>query len=140
MATKDLMNSLKVPVLALGTEDARHSLEADQHLKRRFQFRELPAWRADEYLCHFLEAYESTLPLKKRSGLGSHSIMKVLVKETEGLMGEIVERLRNAAAIAIASGIERITVDLIKRARYEVPLTGISENRTEWRAGTEEVA
>lgn len=127
LATKDLMNSLNVPVLAMGTEDASHSLEADKHLKERFKFHELPIWGVDEYLRHFLEAYESTLPLKKRSGLGSVRTMKVLVRETGGLLGAIVERLKCAAALAIESETEKITIDLIERARFEVPITDLSK-------------
>jgi hypothetical protein len=131
LAIKDLMNSLKVHVLALGTEDARHALEADQHLKHRFQFRELPSWRNDDYLRHFLEAYESTLPLKQRSNLGSPRMMKVIIKETEGVLGAIVDLLKYAAAFAIETETERITIDLIERARFDVPITDIWSDRDE---------
>jgi hypothetical protein len=131
LAIKDIMNSLKVHVLALGTEDARHALEVDQHLKRRFQFRELPSWRNDDYLRHFLEAYESTLPLKQRSNLGSPRMMKVLIKESEGVLGAIVDRLKYAAALAIETEMERITIELIERARFDVPITDLSSDREE---------
>lgn len=124
---KNIMNELKIPVLALGTEDARSALEADRHLKGRFQFRELPLWRCDDYLRHFLEAYESTLPLKKRSNLGSLQMMKLIVKESEGVMGDIVERLKLAAALAIENGEEKITRDLFERARFEIPESDLSE-------------
>lgn len=126
LTVKDIMNSLKIPVLGLGTEDARNALEADQHLKGRFQFRELPSWRCDDYLRHFLEAYESTLPLKKRSNLGALYMMKVIVKESEGILGVIVERLQRAAALAIEGGQEQITAELFERARFEVPKTDLS--------------
>jgi hypothetical protein len=127
VAIKDIMNSLKIPVLALGTDNARNALEADQHLKGRFQFRGLPSWRCDDYLRHFLEAYESTLPLKKRSKLGALLMMKVIVKESEGVLGLIVERLQRAAALAIEGGQEQITAELFERARFEVPETDLSE-------------
>jgi len=126
VAIKDIMNSLKVHVLALGTMEALHALEADQHLKRRFQFRELPSWRNDDYLRHFLEAYESTLPLKQRSNLGSPRMMKVIIKETEGVLGAIVDLLKYAAAFAIETETERITIELIERARFDVPITDLS--------------
>lgn len=125
LAIKDLMNSLKVPVLALGTETARHALEADQHLKARFEFRELPSWRVDDYLRHFLESYEESLPLKKRSNLGSQRVMKLLIKESKGVLGVIVERLKRAAAFAIEDGTEQITIELIERARDRVPRTDL---------------
>jgi hypothetical protein len=126
LAIKDIMNSLKVPVLALGTEDARNALEADQHLKGRFQFRELPLWRRDDYLRHFLEAYETTLPLKRRSNLGSLRMMKVIIKESGGVLGVMVERIQRAAALAIETGDEQITLELFERAKFDVPSTDLS--------------
>lgn len=126
LVIKDIMNSLNVPVLALGTENARMAMEADQHLKRRFQPRELPTWRPDDYLRHFLESYESTLPLKKRANLGSNRMMKLIIKETGGQLCDIVERIQRAAALAIESGEERITDELFVRAHYEFPKTDLS--------------
>lgn len=123
LALKDIMNSLKVPMLALGTENARIALEADQHLKKRFEMRELPVWRCDDYLRHFLESYESTLPLRKRSNLGSLIMMRLIIKETDGRLCDIVDRLQRGAALAIESGEERITKELIERARFEFPTT-----------------
>jgi len=123
LALKDIMNSLKIPLLALGTEDARVALEAVPSLKSRFEMRELPIWRSDEYLRHFLESYESTLPLKKRSNLGSLTMMRLIVKETGGLLCNIVDRIQRAAALAIESGEEHITKELFERARFEFPKT-----------------
>lgn len=127
LAVKDIMNSLKVPVLALGTENARGALEADPHLKSRFQPRELPTWRCDDYLRHFLEVYESTLPLKKRSNLGSLLMRKLIIKETDGQLCEIVDRLQRAAALAIENDHEQITRELFERARFEIPSSDLAE-------------
>jgi len=126
LAVKDIMNSLKIPVLALGTENARIAFEADQHLKRRFQPRELPTWQCDDYFRHFLQAYEETLPLRERSNLGSLLTMKLIIRETKGQLSEIVERIQRAAALAVENGQERITKDLIVRARFDFPKTDLS--------------
>ncbi|SEI89041.1 TniB family NTP-binding protein [Frateuria terrea] len=127
LAVKDIMNSLKVPVLALGTEDARISLEADQHLKARFKMHKLPIWQCDEYLGNFLSLYEATLALKKPSHLCGHLMMKLIVKETGGQLTEIVERLQYAAALAVESGQERITQELFREAEFAIPKTDLSE-------------
>jgi type II secretory pathway predicted ATPase ExeA len=121
VAIKDVMNSLLVPTVALGTEDARIALEADQHLKARFRFRDLPRWKPDDYLRHFLEGLESSLPLKRRSNLGSLTMMRLIVKATGGLTHDMVERLQNAAALAVETGDERITAMLFERAEFEFP-------------------
>lgn len=129
LAVKDIMNSLKVPMLALGTEQARVSLEADQHLKGRFKLRELPTWRCDDYLSHFLQAYEETLPLKQLSRLCSYLMMKLIIKETGGQLTEIVERIQYAAVLAVEGGEERITEELIIRARFEIPKTALPRRK-----------
>lgn len=121
VAIKDVMNSLLVPTVALGTEDARIALEADQHLKARFRFRDLPRWKPDDYLRHFLEGLESSLPLKRRSNLGSLTMMRLIVKATGGLTHDMVERLQNAAALAVETGDERITATLFEKAEFEFP-------------------
>jgi type II secretory pathway predicted ATPase ExeA len=121
VAIKDVMNSLLVPTVALGDETARIALEADQHLKARFRFRDLPYWQCDDYLRHFLEGLESSLPLKRRSNLGSLTMMKLMVKATNGLTGDMVERLQVAAALAVESGEERITASLFQNAEFQFP-------------------
>lgn len=121
VAIKDVMNSLLVHTLALGTEDARIALESDQHLKARFRFRDLPRWKSDDYLRHFLEGMESSLPLKRRSNLGSLTMMRIIVKATSGLTHDMVERLQNAAALAVESGDERITTTIFENAEFQFP-------------------
>jgi hypothetical protein len=121
MAIKFIMNTVKVPVLALGTEDARSSLAADQHLNSRFAKLELPTWKADGYFRNFLEAYLEQLPLKRRSDLTSQSMMDFIIKETGGLMREIIERLQRSAALAIQFSEERITKEIFIRSKYEFP-------------------
>ncbi|GGA40663.1 TniB family NTP-binding protein [Dyella nitratireducens] len=121
LAIKFIMNTVKVPVLALGTQDARASLAADQHLDSRFEKQELPTWIADGYFRNFLEAYLEQLPLKKRSDLTSQSMMDFIIKETGGLMREIIKRLQRSAALAIQINEERITKEIFVRTNYVFP-------------------
>jgi hypothetical protein len=121
MAIKFIMNTVKVPVLALGTEDARSSLAADQHLDSRFEKLELPIWQADGYFRNFLEVYLEQLPLKKRSDLTSQSMMDFIIRETGGLMREIIERLQRSAALAIQLNEERITKEIFIRSQHDFP-------------------
>lgn len=120
MGIKDLMNSLLMPVVALGTPEARYALESDQHLHARFAFRALPVWESDDYFCHFLESFESSLPLKRPSRLGSLTMMRSIIKATFGRLADIVWRLQIAAALAVG-GEERITPELFRRSANEFP-------------------
>lgn len=120
-AIKGMMNRLRVAVIAMGTPDAVHAMSANMHLRDRFDDETLPLWKADAYLAHFLEAYESTLPLRERSRLSSADTMRQLVKLSGGVLAATVERLGRAAALAIEHGEERITRAWIERAQWEVP-------------------
>jgi hypothetical protein len=120
-AIKALMNKLQVSIIALGTPDAKHAMSANKHLRARFEDATLPLWKADAYLAHFLEAFESTLPLRERSCLSSLDTMRCLVKISSGVLAAIVERVARAAALAVESGQEHITHALIERARVELP-------------------
>jgi hypothetical protein len=81
----------------------------------------LPVWACDDYLVHFLEAYEASLPLARRSRLSSLSMMRLIVKTTEGSLGDIVLRLQTAAALAVETGEERITEALYLRSEFAFP-------------------
>jgi hypothetical protein len=120
MGIKDLMNSLLLPIVALGTQESRFALESDQHLHARFAFRALPVWESDDYFRHFLESFESSLPLKRRSNLGSLTMMRSIIKATQGRLADIVWRLQIAAALAVG-GEERVTPDLFHRSAHEFP-------------------
>lgn len=121
LAVKDIMNSLQVPVLALGTEDAQLALKANAHLKSRFKFRELPTWKCDGYFRNFLEAYLESLPLRRQSLLTSETMMTFIINHAGGRLSDIIERIQRAAALAIESGEERITKELFVRAQHDFP-------------------
>jgi len=111
---KYLMNALKLPVLALGTEDACVAFRADSHLQARFQILKLSAWKLGDDFKAFLEAYEEHLPLKRPSNLGSMKMQKALVKCTGGNLDAIVTRLQSAAVHAVLDGTERITAEALE--------------------------
>lgn len=111
---KYLMNALKLPILALGTDDAGVAFRADPHLQARFQVLKLSPWKPGDDFEAFLDAYETHLPLKHPSRLGSLAMQKALVKCTGGNLDALVTRLQNAAVHAVLSGTERITLDALR--------------------------
>jgi len=112
---KLLMNELRMPILALGTDQADKGFRSDGHLAARFTAYHLPGWSADTTLADFLVTYERFLPLKKPSNLGSPDKVKALAK-IGGVIGRIVARVQNAAMAAIVDGTECITKDLLLKA------------------------
>lgn len=115
-AVKLLMNELHLPIMAFGTDAAARGFKSDPHLAARFTDYTLPSWRADATLANFLATYERLLPLKKPSHLVSPDKLAVLAKIGEGVLGKIVDRVKNAALTAIADGSECITKQHLKTA------------------------
>ncbi|TBR39401.1 MULTISPECIES: TniB family NTP-binding protein [Dyella] len=116
-----LMNELRIVIVLAGSEEAELAIKMDEHLRARLRLKRLPCWRADGYLAHFLEAMESTLPLRLPSRLNSEGTMKLIVRLTGGQTDAIVTLVGNAAALAVMSGGERITPSLLERAVNEFP-------------------
>lgn len=124
-AVKFLMNELSLPILALGTLEAKTAMEVDEHLNARFRYRELPEWKADALLAKFLEALEMRLPLKLRSCLSAPTMMKTLIEVSRGMLDVIVKTTCYAAAHAVEQSVERITPELIRYAQDTPPVAAV---------------
>lgn len=122
---KFLMNELSLPLLVLGTLEAKSAMEVDEHLNARFRYRELPEWKADALLGKFLDALETRLPLKLRSGLSSPTLMRTLIELSKGMLDAIVKTTCHAAAHAVERKIERITPELLHLAIDTPPVAAV---------------
>lgn len=120
-----IMNELSLPILALGTSQAPEAMQVDEHLNARFKYRELPVWKQDDFLVSFLDTLERVLPLKKSSNLSSLPISSALLRHSDGILDAMVRLITYAAAHAVESGDEMITVTGLERARSEPPLAAI---------------
>ncbi|RCS31566.1 hypothetical protein DEO45_00140 [Rhodanobacter denitrificans] len=119
-ALKYLMNSLKLPVLALGVEQAGKAFDSDQHLRARFSEIKLPSWKDDDDLIDLLASLEPNLLLQRSVNLRTREMVKKLLELSEGRLGYIVDILRNAAIEGISSGMETITPEMLRRP-WDVP-------------------
>lgn len=112
---KYTMNSLRMPILALGTDPARQAFKVDPHLQARFDTVEMPRWDVGDDFAAFLDAYELCLPLKFPSQLSSERMQKALIKVSGGILDKILTRLRQVAVSAMVDGTERVTVEVIEK-------------------------
>lgn len=117
-----LMNELRIVLVVAGSEEAELAIGMDAHLSSRLKLKRLPRWEVDDYFAHFLDAMESSLPLRERSRLCAEGTMRLIVQMTMGQTDGIVTLVANAAAIAVESGGERITHHLLERANSELPV------------------
>ncbi len=64
-------------------------------------------------LAAFLQGYERACPLKLPSNLSDPQLMRAILEESAGITDTMVKSLQAAALVAMRSGIERITPDLL---------------------------
>jgi len=118
---KYMSNKLGITLLLSGTERARDVLVKDQQLSSRFLSYELPRWSYDREYLEFLKLLESTIAIRNPSDLSNADIAKTLLKLSNGILGNIVLFVKEAAVAAIEDGTERITKDklILVSERYE---------------------
>jgi len=111
---KYISNETKISIVAAGTVDALNALETDAQLKSRFPAALMPRWKdADPDFRTLLASFESVLPLKTASNLGSRHSARLVYGLTEGVLGNVATLLRSSAIKAIQSGQEAITEEIL---------------------------
>jgi hypothetical protein len=111
---KYIMNTLGMPILCLGIEEAGKALEGNPHLKARFTEARLGTWKYDQDYFNLLASVEPHLHLGDDAKLTDCAIAKRILELSEGNMGLIMEIIRNAAVVAIAKGSATITLEMIR--------------------------
>lgn len=121
-SVKNLSIEMELPIVLVGIKDALHATDTDLQISSRFRPMLLPRWKLDKDYVSFLLDTESTLPLKKPSGIArDRKIAETILDLSEGLMGEIVHIITEAAVHAIKTGRENITMDVIKECGFDRP-------------------
>lgn len=118
---KYLSNELKISLVCAGTREAFNAIQTDPQLANRFEPRVLSKWKNDEEYLRLLSSFERILPLKKPSYLIESSIASAILSKSEGLLGEISRILELSAILAIESGVENITKNIIDNIDYISP-------------------
>jgi hypothetical protein len=108
-----LGNQLRIPIAAVGIEEAFNAIESDPQLANRFEPIEIPKWEINEDYLKLLASFEAMLPLWLPSNLSETSLALKLLSMSEGLIGEISSVLTKAAVEAIKNGDECINAKLL---------------------------
>ena len=113
---KFISNKLRLPIVALGTNEALYAMQTDPQIASRFEPFALPKWRESAELRAFVVNYGRLLPLEKPSPLGDKVVIQKLMALSSGLTGKLTSILAQAAELAIRQKTECITLDLIEQA------------------------
>ncbi len=116
-----LGNSLRIPIIGVGTEDAYRAIRTDDQLENRFKPFILPRWKDDDELMSLLASFRISIPLKRSSDLHSQELARYILARTEGTIGEITSLLTYAAIVAIETGEEAINNKTLAMTDYDSP-------------------
>lgn len=118
-AIKHLSSELSLPILAFGPNEALNIFASDIQLHNRFKKVVLPKWEPDDNYLRLLTSFEQLIPLKEPSGLSQKDMASKIYHRTNGTIGEINTLIRDAAKLALKSGLERITPAIIDQVEFE---------------------
>jgi hypothetical protein len=118
---KDLGNELKILIVIAGTGDVHHAIKNDRQMVRRFELMELRPWYDADDILNLLVSFAQLFPLRHRSDLGKDRVADLVLKRTDGTIGNINRFLQTAAIEAIESGTERLTFELLSAVRFISP-------------------
>jgi len=122
---KYISNELRIPIVALGTVDALHALQADAQLASRFVPTVLPEWKHGLEYLGLLRAFEKLLPLRQPSMITETRLATRLLSMSEGSIGELAKILALATEKAIKDKSEHISLALLEK----LPWVPASERR-----------
>ncbi|MBA2056310.1 TniB family NTP-binding protein [Psychrobacter cryohalolentis] len=105
-AIKDLSNTLQIPIVGSGIEDAFHAIQVDPQLANRFQVEILPRWKVNtpdntKNFARLIASIEKGLVLPEASHLYKKPYLDKIYYLSEGLIGEVFQILRQLAIFSI---------------------------------------
>jgi hypothetical protein len=126
---KFLSNQLGIRIVLVGTERAENVLRSDSQLVSRFPIIKLPLWKDGRAYRRFLRILEPELGLAQHSNLDADEKASFLLQQSQGVLGDIVMSVKDAAVMAIEDGIERITMDHLKHSAIRLQRTPRADAR-----------
>lgn len=120
-----LGNELRIPLVCLGSHEARDVIRGDAHLNSRFEPFGLPLWRHDAEFQGLIGGLLRSLPLRAPSEL-TDSAIKRLVDVNGGITAAIFRMVTGLATAAILDGTERITPAAILKERDLLPSSDVA--------------
>ena len=108
-----LANDLRIPLVCVGTDQARVALQSDLQLASRFSAMGLPEWTDDIAFRKLLNRIAAVAPLRRPADIFSPSCRKLLLKKTAGVTATIFKLMEDAVIQAIHSGEEQLSEALL---------------------------
>lgn len=120
---RDIANA-PLSLICAGMSSAESCINADDQLDQRFDRHYLFPWTPSIELRNFLATFEAGLPLKLPSNLSGKELLPLLVRLSSGSTRFMTRTICEGATLAINTGIERITGDILKEAAETIRSLG----------------
>lgn len=120
-AIKAMTTELGRSIVAAGTPEGIEVMSSLDQVENRFLPWILDLWEMGDSFLELLDSFEGVLPLHKASNLADEKMAALILKQSEGRIGEVYFLLRNAAKAAIVSKKECIDLQLLKSLNYQGP-------------------
>jgi len=119
---KFLSNELRIPIVAMGTNDARIAFQTDQQLGNRFEPLEMPRWKPGKEYAWFLKQLCGGLSLEDDQNLlASRQVVERVHHLTDGLTGETYRLIAKLAVFAGQQGERSLQLDWLGKVGWVPP-------------------
>lgn len=105
---KFLTNSLRIPIVAIGTKSAVTAFQTDQQFGNRFEPLQVPNWEPNEEYARFIFRYVRAAGFEMAKAFTAKRVTDDIHAKTKGLTGETVKLLRGAMYASARKGIEKL--------------------------------
>jgi len=126
-ALRSLSIELKIPIAMAGTEEMMRVIRTVPAFENRAIPAYLPLWQCDLAFRELLASFERIIPLKYPSELSKKKFATLLHCRCEGTIGELKLLLGKLTKLAIETGEERITEDMVDACGYKSPSARLRE-------------
>lgn len=113
-AFKGLSNRLQIPIVLIGTKEAKQVISGDPQVRNRYPVFELLPFENDDDFETLLYTLESRLPLHKASYLYINPLRDTVFELSRGLLGNASIIIKESAIEAIERGSEHINLNIIE--------------------------
>ena len=120
-ALRALSIELKIPIVMAGTEEMMRVIRSIPAFENRAIPVFLPLWGNDMNFRQLLASFEKIIPLKFPSNLSTKRFAILIHSRCEGTIGELKLLLGKLTELAIKSGAECITEDMLDTCGYRPP-------------------
>ncbi|HRX73801.1 MAG: TniB family NTP-binding protein [Rhodoblastus sp.] len=108
------------PVL-IGEVSVHDYINSTTEMSSRIETVPVPRWQYDEAYLSLLDTLEAAVPLAHPSELSSERFARRIFAMSEGLIGETVKVIADAAIVAIGTGKERISLKTLQSLDHLPP-------------------